>query len=222
MRTLVQIGFQRNSTTQTVYLTSAEKQKSAELSIQTYASAELILWFCVVDFCWFNGCPKDFCWFFSRQNSTSQNVLLSSADVGFFSAEIHKSGDAWLPIDPLLHFHFLMWNLTCTSCNGTKTDLGSWLWGPWCFQTRSTFVWPWKWINASCSRGHQECEKYLLSTWNMYAEQDIHSYTKITDIDVYPWNINVSRCMLNFGIIVVHYLCDYTMLCFHVDSFSIL
>ena len=42
--------FQRNSTTQIVYLTSAEK-KSAELSIQTYGSTELIFWFCVVDFC---------------------------------------------------------------------------------------------------------------------------------------------------------------------------
>ena len=28
---------------------------SAELSIQAYGSAELIFWFCVVDFCWFNG-----------------------------------------------------------------------------------------------------------------------------------------------------------------------
>ena len=34
-----------------------KKKFSAELSIQTYASAELIFWFCVVDFCWFNGFP---------------------------------------------------------------------------------------------------------------------------------------------------------------------
>ena len=57
MRTLVFFVFQRNSTTQIVYLTSAEKKISAELSIQTYGSAELIFWFCVVDFCWFNGFP---------------------------------------------------------------------------------------------------------------------------------------------------------------------
>ena len=48
--------FRRNSTTQIVYLTSAEK-KSAELSIQTYGSAELNITKCVVDFCWFNGFP---------------------------------------------------------------------------------------------------------------------------------------------------------------------
>jgi len=57
MQTLVLFLFQRNSTTQIVYLTSAEKKFSAELSIQTYGSAELIFWFCVVDFCWFNAFP---------------------------------------------------------------------------------------------------------------------------------------------------------------------
>ena len=57
MQTLVLFLFQRNSTTQIVYLTSAEKKFSAELSIQTYGSAELIFWFFVVDFCWFNAFP---------------------------------------------------------------------------------------------------------------------------------------------------------------------
>ena len=33
------------------------KKFSAELSIQTYGSAELIFWFFVVDFCWFNAFP---------------------------------------------------------------------------------------------------------------------------------------------------------------------
>ena len=49
--------FQRNSTTQIVYLTSAEKILGGTYSIQTYGSAELIFWFCVVDFCWFNAFP---------------------------------------------------------------------------------------------------------------------------------------------------------------------
>ena len=49
--------FRRNSTTEIVYLTSAEKKISAELSMQTYGSTELIFWFCVVDFCWFNAFP---------------------------------------------------------------------------------------------------------------------------------------------------------------------
>ena len=49
--------FRRNCTTQIVYLTSAEIFFSAELSIQTYGSAELNVTKCVVDVCWFNGFP---------------------------------------------------------------------------------------------------------------------------------------------------------------------
>ena len=79
---------------------------SAELSIQAYGSAELIFWFCVVDFCWFNGFSLGFLLKKKhfRRNSTSQNVRLSSADLGFFSAEIHKSGDALLPMIPCCMF----------------------------------------------------------------------------------------------------------------------
>ena len=81
-----------------------KKTFSAELCIQTYGSAELNITKCVVDFCWFNGFPSDFCCFFFRRNSASQNVRLSSADLGFFLAEIHKSDDAWLPMIPCCMF----------------------------------------------------------------------------------------------------------------------
>ena len=50
-------GFRRNSTTQIMHLRSADFFFSAELSIQTYVSAELNITKCVVDFCWFNGFP---------------------------------------------------------------------------------------------------------------------------------------------------------------------
>ena len=98
------------------------KKISAELSIQTYAWAELIFSFCMV-LC--SGLLLIQCLdlgfllkiFYFWRNSTSQNVCLTSADLGYFSAEIRKSGDAWLPMIPL-HVHFPMWNLTCTSHNG--------------------------------------------------------------------------------------------------------
>jgi hypothetical protein len=117
--------------TQNVYLTSAQLFCWRNL-VFTYVWAELIFWFCVVDFCRFNVWTWDFCgnnMFFFFRNSTSQNVYLSSADLGFLSAETHKSSDPWWPMtthNPLRHVHFP----TCTSRNGKSIDLGSWLWGP--------------------------------------------------------------------------------------------
>ena len=57
---------------------------------------------------------------FSSLHFTSSHphiFSLTCADLGYFSAEIRKSADAWLPMIPL-HVHFPMWNLTCTSRNG--------------------------------------------------------------------------------------------------------
>ena len=71
---------------------------SAELSIQTYGSAELNITKCVLLL--IQWLSLGFLLNFFRRNSTSQNVRLSSADLGFFSAENHKSGDAWLPMIP--------------------------------------------------------------------------------------------------------------------------
>ena len=99
--------FQRNSTTQIVYLTSAvflffRRNLVFRPMVRRNSSSGFFFWFCVVDFCWWFslGCLLAF----FRRNSASQNVRLSSADLGFFSAEIHKSGDALLPMIPCCIF----------------------------------------------------------------------------------------------------------------------
>ena len=51
LRTLVYFRCQRNSTTQIVYLTSADFFRRNLVPRPMYASAELIFWFCVVGFC---------------------------------------------------------------------------------------------------------------------------------------------------------------------------
>ena len=121
------------------------KKFSAELSIQTFAWAELIFWFCGVD-CWFNVWTQDFCWkYFFRRNSTSQNVYLSSADLGYFfrrkSINLVMHDYPWLPAAfSCANVKFILyqpqWQINWSRILTLRT-MGFW--------NRSTFIWPWKW-----------------------------------------------------------------------------
>ena len=100
---------------------------SAELSIQTYGSAELNITKCIVASADWMVFPRISADFFFRRNSTSQNVRLSSADLYGFSAEVHKFSNR----ASLQHFLWLAcyWP-SCNGCNGRGLEW-AWISGHW-------------------------------------------------------------------------------------------
>ena len=121
----------RNSTTQIVYLTSAEKKIGGTFGGLCPLIA-CIFFFGLCFFCFsaelhYTNYAPDICWFFFRRNSTSQNVRLSSADLYGFSAEVHKFSNR----ASLQHFLSLAcyWP-SCNGCNGRGLEW-AWISGHW-------------------------------------------------------------------------------------------
>ena len=153
--------FRRNSTTQIVYLTSAVFFSggteysdlclggthllvlcSGLLLIQCFDLGFLLIFFfwaelhltkCVLEFCW--------SWIFIRRTATN----LVKHDYPAASSFPNLRSNLYQP----------QWQTNWSRILILRT-LGSWFWGPWGF----LMGWSCKLTNASCLRGHLECEPF--------------------------------------------------------------